>query len=195
MSIAPACQRYDPINGVIDCIQPSQRWLSQLKASYSDQAAYARQAAAGDTLIYQVSNVEAAEGDGQLHYGLGVLMPGRVGDEYYLTRGHIHAWRPAAEVYVCLSGQGMMLLEDAASGASSAIEMSPQQVIYVPGNTSHRTINTGDTPLGYWGVLSRQAGHDDSYVEEHGFRDVVVAVECRPVVMPREQYLKELASR
>jgi glucose-6-phosphate isomerase len=31
---------------------------------------------------------------------LGVLMPGKVGAEYFMTKGHIHAWRPAAEVYL-----------------------------------------------------------------------------------------------
>jgi hypothetical protein len=70
-------------------------------------AAYASALAAGNPLrstASQVSNPAAGEGD--LHYGIGCLMPGKIGDEYFLTRGHLHAQRPAAEFYFGLNGEG-----------------------------------------------------------------------------------------
>ncbi len=188
MSLPPLGLSYDPAGAAIAGYPPTQRWLSQLGSSFVDPAAYQARLSRGDALVYQVTNVETASGEGQLHYALAVLMPGRVGDEYFLTRGHIHAWQAAAEVYIALSGQGMMLLENIQTGECQAVELSPRQVVYVPGYTAHRTANTGSEPLVYWGVLSSQAGHDYRYVQEHNFQQVIVQQQGRPVVLRREDY-------
>lgn len=181
---------YDLNDASIPNYPATQNWLSQLGNSFADPTAYQKCLQQGDMLIYQVTNVETANGEGQLHYGLGMLRPGRVGDEYYLTKGHIHAWVQAAEVYICLRGNGMMLLENIQTGECQAVALSPQQVVYVPGYTAHRTVNVGDDPLIYWGVLSSQAGHDYQYVQENNFKQVVIYQQGYPVVMRRDDYLK-----
>lgn len=191
MSIPPLGLPYHISDASVAGYPAAQRWLSQLSGCFVDAAAYQSRLAQGDTLVYQVANVETASGDGQLHYGLGQLMPGLVGDEYYLTRGHIHTWREAAEVYICLRGSGVMLLEDIQTDACHAVALTPEQVVYVPGHTAHRTVNVGEEPLVYWGVLSSQAGHDYAYVQAHNFQQVVVCREGRPVVMHRTDYLQE----
>lgn len=193
MPLPHSSLRYSPVEGSVEGYDPTRRRLSDLGESFADRAAYENALRAGDEVIYQVTNIEAASGAGQLHYALGKLLPGKVGQEYFLTRGHLHAWRPAAEVYICLSGRGMMLLEDAANGDCQAVELTPDQVVYVPGNTAHRTINTGSEALIYWGVLSCDAGHDYAYVGEHNFRQVVVECEGKPVVMDRKAYLQSLS--
>lgn len=177
----------------IEGLPASERWLSQLAGLYSDQDAFNETLQAGDCLVYKVTGVETSNGEGQLHYALGLLMPGRVGDEYFMTRGHIHAWRPAAEVYICLKGQGIMLLENEQTGESNAVALTPAHAVYVPGHTAHRTVNTGQEPLIYWGVLSCAAGHDYEYVSDHPFQHVVVQVEGQPVVMSREAYQNKLS--
>ena len=93
-----------------------ERRLSSLRGAFADPAAFAATLAVGDPIVYTVAAVVPGSGEGDLHYGLGMLMPGRVGNEYYLTKGHLHAWRPASEVYIGLTGEGMMLLEDEATG-------------------------------------------------------------------------------
>lgn len=168
------------------------RHLADLRGSFADTAAYEAALARGNPLLYQVSAVEPATGDGQLHYGLGILQPGRIGDEYFLTKGHYHSHRPAAEIYLGLAGEGAMLLEDEATGESRLVPLLPQTIVYVPGHTAHRTVNTGDTPLSYLGIYPANAGHDYGAIARQNFRDVVVARNGQPTLLPRRDYLSLL---
>ena len=183
---------YDAQTGLIAGNAPSSRHLSDLPASFADATAYRRMLAQGNPLLYQVTQIEENDGPGQLHYGLGVLFPGKVGDEYYMTKGHLHAWRPAAEVYVGLAGHGVMLLEDERTGESACVALQQNTVVYVPGYTAHRTINTGTEPLVYWGILDSAAGHDYGAVGERNFRQVVVEIDGSPVVLDRTEYLRRI---
>jgi len=161
------------------------RHLSDLRECFSDSAVYERALEEANPLVYEVTAVEPAEGDGQLHYGLGVLYPGSIGGEYFLTKGHYHAFRPAAEVYVGLSGEGAMLLEDEATGDSVLVPLGAQRVVYVPGHTAHRTVNTGTVPLVYLGIYPANAGHDYASIAARGFRKAVVERNGRPVLIDR----------
>jgi glucose-6-phosphate isomerase len=164
-----------------------QRRLSDLRGSFFDLAAYDAALAQGDPVIYEVTAVEPAGGDGQLHYGLGVLYPGRIGDEYFLTKGHLHAHRSAAEVYIGLKGEGMMLLEDEASGESRMVPLRANSAVYVPGHTAHRTINTGREPLVYIGVYPSNAGHDYAAIATKNFRMIVVERNDAPIMQERDR--------
>lgn len=180
---------YNPNTGEIPGFPVVERRLSQLRDAFDDPQAYQAALQAGDPLIYRVTAVEPASGDGQLHYALGIIYPGQVGSEYYLTRGHVHAWRTAAEVYLCLSGEGVMLLEDE-SGQCQAAPMTANSTVYVPGNTAHRTINTGSQPLVYWGIYPSAAGHDYAFVQQRGFQKIVVEIDGKPTVIQRSDYQK-----
>jgi glucose-6-phosphate isomerase, archaeal len=183
---------YDPRTAGIEGYVPVTRHLSDLRGIFADADAYERLLAGGDPVVYEVTNVEEDHGPGQLHYALGIINPGRVGDEYVMTKGHIHAWRPAAEVYIGLAGQGMMLLEDEQTGECQAVPLAKDVVVYVPGHTAHRTVNIGDEPLVYWGVLSSEAGHDYDTIAARNFRHVVVAVDGQPTVVARDEYRKRI---
>jgi glucose-6-phosphate isomerase, archaeal len=169
--------------------EAASRRLSDLQGVFADPEAYARALAAGDPILYTVTAIAGDTGPGQLLYALGILYPGKVGDEYYMTKGHFHAWRPAAEVYIGLRGSGMMLLEDEHTGACTAVALAQDTVVYVPGHTAHRTINIGSEPLVYWGVLDSGAGHDYGAVAATNFRHVVVERDGQPVVLERATYL------
>lgn len=183
----------DMTTGAMSGAATVERRLSDLRGSFADADAYEAALALGDPVVYSVASVEAGQGAGDLHYGLGRLAPGQVGGEYYLTRGHLHHWRPAAEVYVGLSGEGLMLLEDEATGESCAVPLAGGSVVYVPGGVFHRTVNTGGVFLVYLGVYPAQAGHDYGALAERNFRQVVVEVDGRPVVMDRQAWLQHRA--
>jgi glucose-6-phosphate isomerase len=170
------------------------RRLSALHGCFIDEAAFAAAVAAGDPELYYTAGVEDVHGDGQLHYVIGLIHPGKVGNEYYMTKGHSHAWRPAAEVYIGLRGEGLMLLEDERTGESVALPLGAERVVYVPGHTAHRTVNTGNEPLVYWGVLSSEAGHDYGAMAQRNFALVVVEVNGQPKVLKRTEYLSSLQS-
>jgi glucose-6-phosphate isomerase len=184
---------FDIHTGEIEGRPSVKRRLSELHGAFADTAAYEAALRDGDPVIYMVASVEPAEGDGQLHYGIGVLMPGRIGAEYYLTKGHLHAWRPAAEVYIGLSGEGAMLLEDEQTGATSLVPLRANSAVYVPGSTAHRTINTGDAPLVYIGVYPASAGHDYGAIAERNFQQVLAAIDGRPTLIDRAAYMSALA--
>jgi glucose-6-phosphate isomerase len=184
--------RFDPDTGAIDGVPAVTRRLSDLRNCFADERAYETALQKGNPIIYSVTSVEPAAGDGQLHYGIGMIMPGRVGDEYYLTKGHLHEWRPAAEVYVGLRGKGMLLLEDINSGESRMLELVPNSAVYVPGFTVHRTVNVGAVPLVYLGVYPAAAGHDYRTIAEKNFRKVIVMRNDRPVLMEREEFVRRL---
>lgn len=184
--------RFDPLTGLIDGREATVRHLADLAGSFADPVAFRQALAADNPVIYRATQVEEAVGDGALHYGLAVIYPGQVGAEYHLTKGHIHAWRPAAEVYIGLRGRGMMLLENEETGEAAALLLTAGGTVYVPGSTAHRTINTGDEPLVYWGILSSAAGHDYGAVGQRNFRQVVVEINGVPTVMERSAYLHRL---
>jgi glucose-6-phosphate isomerase, archaeal len=186
LNLEQLLSRFDPRTGVIAGAPIRRRHLSDLRGCFADTAACAAALADGNPLLYQVAAVEPANGEGDLHYGVGRLMPGRIGAEYFMTKGHLHAWRPAAEIYIGLTGEGVMLLEDEASGESRMVPMQPYQAVYVPGRTAHRTINTGTAPLTYFGVYPAKAGHDYGAMAAANFRCVVVERAGRPVMVERK---------
>lgn len=193
MILPPRSLNFDPATAVIPAVEAGNRWLSQLAGCFADELAYQTMLSQGDKLVYGVTNLDMASGEGQLHYGLGILQPGKVGREYFMTKGHLHAWRPAAEVYICLQGEGRMILEHETEAVTEVLPFSANSVLYVPGYTAHRTINVGDQPLVYWGVLSSEAGHDYEAIRERNFSQVVIELDGQPCALPRKDYLQMLS--
>jgi glucose-6-phosphate isomerase, archaeal len=176
---------YDPDRGAIADAPQIVRRLSDLRGCFLDRNAYDASLQEEDRVVYTVSSVEPTNGDGQLHYGLGVLMPGKIGDEYFMTKGHYHAWRPAAEVYLGLRGEGCMLLEDEATGETRLERLAADSIVYVPGHAAHRTINTGSVPLAYIGIYPSAAGHDYASLAERNFRMALVERDGQPTLLER----------
>ena len=61
-------------------------------------------------LAYEVSSfLPEKEGTpGGLYFGITYLYPGKVGNEYMMTKGHYHANVDRAEFYWGLEGEGML---------------------------------------------------------------------------------------
>lgn len=180
-------RQFDPVAGTMPGATIVKRHLSDLRGCFADTATFETALRAGDPLIYTVASAEPASGEGDLHYGIGRLMPGRIGNEYFMTKGHLHSWREAAEIYLGLTGEGVMLLENEATGESRMVPLRPHHAVYIPGHAAHRTINVGTTPLTYLGVYPAKAGHDYGAIAQRNFRCVVVEREGRPAMIEREK--------
>lgn len=181
---------FDPEIGTISGVRPVERRLSAMVGLYADTEAFKAKLAQSDPVLYTVAAVEPETTEGALWYTVVCIYPGKIGDEYFMTRGHYHAWRPASEYYFGLRGQGLMLMEDEASGTSRTAPLTPNSGVYVPGHTAHRTMNVGNEPLTYLCVYSCKSGQDYGSIAEHNFRQVVIDINGTPTMIPRADYEK-----
>jgi glucose-6-phosphate isomerase len=154
---------------------PLQRNLSGLKKIFSDQVAATAMVEKNDPLVYEFYDLGMPEKEGDLAFGSSIVYPGKVGKEFFMTKGHFHTILDTAEVYYCLNGYGMMMMESP-EGDVEYQEMKPGQAVYVPGRYAHRSINLSNTEtLVTFFVFRADAGHNYGTVEERGFRKLVVA--------------------
>lgn len=167
------------------------RHLSQMRAMYEDQDAV-RELLETDPVIYKVYEKQLPHLPGELQWCMSVTLPGKIGREYYMTKGHYHAVRETAEIYLCVGGEGYMLMETE-QGEVDLKEMRPNTCVYVPAFWAHRSINTGDTPLISFCVYPGHAGHDYGSIETMGFKKRVVEIDGKPAVIDREPNLVEVA--
>ena len=176
-----------------------EKYLKDLDGIYSDQAAFAKEIAArgGDTLMYRVEENRVGSGPGALIFGTSILLPGVIGQEYAMTRGHIHGHACCAEIYHCLAGHGVMLL-DTVDGESRVLEISPGVVVHVPGYWVHRSINIGDEPLVTVFTYDEQAGQDYGVIKQAGGMSQLIVVDAgkgwRAIPNPRHHGYAPIAA-
>lgn len=120
-----------------------------------------------DTVVYSVNEQKYQAAPGALIVGTSTVLPGRVGDEFALTRGHLHAQADRAELYHCLSGTGVMVLETL-DGRTEAVELTPGRAVNVPGHWAHRSVNVGDVPFVTVFCYAADAGQDYGIIQEAG---------------------------
>lgn len=159
------------------------RRLSTMKVQFADQQAFAHLLDKDDLVLYEVYELKRPEEAGELLHGISVVHPGKVGDEYYMTKGHFHTVLETAEIYYCLKGEGAMVMETP-DGDWAVEELRPGKVLYVPPGWAHRSVNTGSQEdLVTFFVYPGNAGHDYGTIEKQGFRKLVIEVNGRPQVV------------
>jgi len=164
------------------------RTLASMEGQYADGWQSRAALAEGDAVVYEVYEVPRPEVEGELICGTSIVHPGKVGDEYFMTKGHFHGRLETAEVYYCLQGQGMMVMETP-EGEWSVQELRPGRVLYVPPRWAHRSVNTGsEEDLVTFFVYPGNAGHDYDTIEEQGFRKRVVERDGRPAVVDNPRW-------
>jgi glucose-6-phosphate isomerase len=159
------------------------RRLSAMKGQFADRRAYDAMLAAEDVLLYEVYDIARPQVAGELLHGVSIVHPGKVGDEYFMTKGHFHAVLETAEVYYCLNGQGVMVMETP-EGEWSVQELRPGRVLYVPPMWAHRSVNTSHgQDLVLFFVYPGHAGHDYGTIEKQGFRKLVIQRDNQPQIV------------
>ncbi len=150
--------------------------LKDLAGLYADEAAYA--AAVGrnsDLVVYEVTEQRPSADHGDLTFGVTSMRPGRVGDEFFMTRGHIHAPANRPETYYGEAGEGVLLLESP-DGAVRLLEIRPRILCYVPPMWIHRSVNTGLEQLVMSFCYPSDSGQDyDVIARSGGMRSRIVA--------------------
>jgi glucose-6-phosphate isomerase, archaeal len=165
-----------------------QRRLSAMKGQYLDQAAFQQMLTDEDRLLYEVYEIRRPEEAGELLHGVSVVHPGLVGEEYFMTKGHFHTVLETGEVYYCLQGRGMMVMETP-EGDWAVEALCPGRVLYVLPRWAHRSVNTSlDEDLITFFVYPGHAGHDYRTIEQQGFRKLVVHRDGRPQIIDNPRW-------
>ena len=132
------------------------RTLGDLRGIFADVDAFSRMPQ--NILAYEVSSfLPEQEGTpGGLYFGITYLHPGKVGNEYFMTKGHFHANIDRAEFYWGLEGEGML------------------------GGVAHRMANTGNTLFSFAACWPSDAGHNYREIADHGFAARLLEVDGKP---------------
>ena len=180
--------RFDLETGLSPDHVSTKRKLSDMKGMYYESQEYDKLLQIEDTLIYEYYNLPVAEKASDLAYGTTILYPGKVGKEYFMTKGHFHSILETAEVYYCTKGLGYMLMENP-EGMVEVREMKPGVSVYVPSRYAHRSINISkNKPLITFFVYRADAGHDYGTIEKKGFRKLVIEENNNPKIIDNPKW-------
>ena len=140
-------------------------------------------------LVYEFYELGIPSHAGDLAFGTSITYPGQVAGEYFMTKGHFHEILETAEVYYCIQGHGMMMMENP-EGQWDCQELKPGQALYVPKRFAHRSINIGDEPFITFFCFRADAGHDYKTVETRGFHKIVVQKDGNPEIRDNPRWLE-----
>lgn len=142
--------------------------IGDLVGFFEDEAA--RKALPQNLVVYQVQSYcpEAEGTEGGLFFGVSKVLPGLVGDEYFMTKGHFHAEEDTAEFYWGITGQGLLLCMDE-QGRTTCRQISPGVLLYIPRRSAHRLVNTGNSVLTVGACWPSNAGHNYDRIRRTGF--------------------------
>jgi glucose-6-phosphate isomerase len=157
--------------------------LSDMAGRYADQRAERALLNSSDPLIYRADEILAPETPGELHTSVTVVFPGKVGDEYFMSKGHYQVDLASTKVYLAITGTGFLLMQSA-RGDTMEVAMTPGTIAYCAAGWAQRTVNVGTDPFAYFKYWPASGGHDyERILEEGGFLKRVVERDGRPQVV------------
>jgi glucose-6-phosphate isomerase, archaeal len=119
---------------------------------------------------------------GAMGFGNTSIYPGKVGNEYIMTKGHFHAKGESSEFYWGVQGKGMLIMMDLDRN-TWAEEMYPGSLHYIGENIAHRVANTGDTTLIFGASWTSDAGHDYETIAREGFSARLFEIDGEPALV------------
>ena len=179
---------FDLVTGMCNSgkAQPTHRTVGNMAAQFQDTEAAKTMADKPIYDFYELNQIPETAGD--LKFGTSIVYPGKVGDEYFMTKGHFHTILETGEVYYCLSGHGYMLIENP-EGDWRCLELEAGKAVYVPKRYAHRSINVSATePLVTFYVFRADAGHNYGTIEEKGYRKLLVERDGKPTIIDNPKW-------
>lgn len=156
------------------------RKIKDIQGIFADENAYTVDP---EQVVYTVQAwLPVNEGTpGGLFFGASTIYPGKVGKEYFMTKGHFHAQSDRAEFYWGIQGKGMLILMDRDRN-TWAEEVHPGSLHYIGGEIAHRLANTGFEKLIVGACWPSDAGHNYREIEEFGFSARLLDVNGEPML-------------
>lgn len=164
------------------------RNLSKMAGQYLDQDAFEAQLTEDDKLLYEVYELEVPEKSGEILHGISIVHPGKIGNEFFMTKGHYHTVLETAEIYYTLSGSGYMIMETP-EGDWAVEKLIPGSVLYVPPRWAHRSVNIGSNEdLVMFFAYPANAGHNYASIETQGFRKLVLDINGKAEIVDNPRW-------
>ncbi len=190
--ILPGVAQLDLTTGVMaEAAEAIERRLSDMPHAYHDQDAV-QVLLAENPMLYRVYTMAQPGDAGGWYVATSIIESGRVGAEYFMTKGHSHVQDTAPEVYLTLKGRGLLLMQSR-TDESMVQWMNPGTIHYIPAGWAHRTINVGGEPLAFLAVWPVDAGHDYETFAERGFARLILAGDDGPRIVDNPKYVKAAA--
>jgi len=165
------------------------RKLSNMKGTFFNTESERMILESRDPVIYSFSEKILPEEPGHLQIAMTSINPGKIGEEYYMTKGHYHKLPQTSEVYLGLEGKGCLLMQTG-EGNFASIDIRPGVLAYIPPYWGHRMVNTGDTPFIFFAVYPGDAGHNYGDIEKTGFVKILAERDGNPILMDNPKWKK-----
>lgn len=166
----------------------TKRYLADMGNFFQNKDAVQEILKRENPLIYEYYELGCPEREGDLAFGTTIVYPGKIGDEYYMTKGHFHKRLNTGEVYYVLSGQGYMVMEDI-QGHTIDRPLEGGKALYVPRGYAHRSVNTGSVPLVMFFAFEADAGHDYGTIELRGYHHMVCESDGQPEIRTNQKWV------
>lgn len=184
VSDLPVSVQFDFTTGIFEpALEIAERKLSNLSAMFHDQALVQSMLRSGDPTIYEIRYYPFQTSNSDMALGVTRIFPGKIGDEYHMTKGHFHEAENQPEIYFCVHGEGYLLMETR-QGDFEAVRWRPGTITHIPPKWAHRVVNTGSDTLFFVASYHLAAGHDYDAVTRRGFAQIVVEHGGKPVLIP-----------
>jgi glucose-6-phosphate isomerase len=161
------------------CMELQDRKLSSLSKMFYDQKAVEEIIKAGDRLVYQIRYYPFITSKSDMALGTTMILPGTIGGEYHMTKGHFHEADNQPEIYHCVTGEGALQMMDI-NGEYHCAHWTQGTITHIPPQYAHRVINTGKTPLVFVASFHVAAGHVYGPIESKGFKYLWIEKDGKP---------------
>ena len=102
VSDLPISVQFDFMTGIFTpFVDLSERRMSHLQEMYYDQPVVQEIIASDNRIIYEIRYHPFITACSDMGLGVTRLFPGKVGDEYHMTKGHFHEQVDQPEIYFC----------------------------------------------------------------------------------------------
>jgi len=159
------------------------RKIGDMQGYFQDERAY--RALDPNLLMYKYAPCEFDT----LSYVVTELLPGSVGDEYFMTKGHFHATIERPGIYTTFTGFGVLILQH--KDEKVPVMFSPMErgtLCYIPPYTGHRVVNIGDEKIIYTGTTTTDAGWSYGHIKEKGFKYLIVKRNGKADIIPNPKW-------
>lgn len=180
--------RFNLEDGISPERKSTKRMLSDMEGIYFNNEKLKEMIKVKDILVYEFYELDIPKNPGELAFGTTILYPGKVDNEYFMTKGHFHSKINIAEIYYCIKGHGYLLMENP-EGEVELQEMNPGMSVYVPPRFAHRSINISvSEPFIMFFVFRADAGHDYKTIEIKGFRKLLIEKDGKPKLIDNPKW-------